>query len=253
MKMHALTGGRLRMRRSFYYPDAEREEKLDLPVSCFLLRHPQGNVLFDTGCHPSVESDGEARWGGLVKFMEPVHKPGENVLSELEALELSADDIDVVVNSHLHCDHCGCNEFFKKATFIVHARELERVQDPELEGQGYFRADWDHPMPVETVETDKDLFGDGRAVAISLPGHTPGCMGLMTGLDRSGSFLLAADALSVYECLKTGYSPRNNWNHDLFVESLEEIRRIEKSGAQVLCGHDAEQWAGLRKGAEFYD
>ena len=54
MKMHALSGGRVRMRKSVYVPDAERSETIELPVSCFLLRHPQGNVLFDTGCHPSV-------------------------------------------------------------------------------------------------------------------------------------------------------------------------------------------------------
>ena len=54
MKMHCLSGGRVRMRKSIYVPDADRSETIELPVSCVLLRHPQGNVLFDTGCHPSV-------------------------------------------------------------------------------------------------------------------------------------------------------------------------------------------------------
>ena len=62
MKMHALSGGRVRMRKSVYVPDADRSETIELPVSCFLLRHPQGNVLFDTGCHPSVA--GESRRTG---------------------------------------------------------------------------------------------------------------------------------------------------------------------------------------------
>lgn len=253
MKMHALSGGRIRMRKGFFYPDAEKGELADLPVSCFLLRHSQGNVLFDSGCHPLVETDGEARWGGLVKFMTPILRPGENVIAELARLSLSPDDIDAVVNSHLHCDHCGCNEFFKKATFYVHAKELETVADPEMEGQGYFKADWEHPMPVEAVDGERDLFGDGRAVTIPLPGHTPGSMGLMVGLDRSGAFLLASDALSVEHCLETDFSPKNNWNADLFVQSLAEIRRIAGGGAKVLCGHDAAQWATLRKGADAYD
>ena len=47
-----LSGGRVRMRKSVYFPDADRSETIELPVSCVLLRHPQGNVLFDTGCHP---------------------------------------------------------------------------------------------------------------------------------------------------------------------------------------------------------
>ena len=57
MKMHCLSGGRVRMRKSVYVPDADRSETIELPVSCMLLRHPQGNVLFDTGCHPSVAGE----------------------------------------------------------------------------------------------------------------------------------------------------------------------------------------------------
>lgn len=253
MKMHALSGGRIRMRKSFFYPDAEKEELAELPVSCFLVRHAQGNVLFDTGCHPSVETDGEARWGGLVKFMTPILRPGENVIAELATVNLAPDDIDVVVNSHLHCDHCGCNEYFRKATFFVQEKELEVVADPEMEGKGYFKADWDHPMPVEKVSAQKDIFGDDKLVAMHLPGHTQGTMGVLVNLDRDGSFLLAADALSVYQSLETDFSPKNNWNHDLFVNSLAEIRKVRDAGAQVLCGHDAEQWATLRKGREFYE
>lgn len=63
MKMHVLNGGRLRMRKSVYLPEAERSETIDLPVACMLFRHGQGNVLFDTGCHPQVVDDAAARWG----------------------------------------------------------------------------------------------------------------------------------------------------------------------------------------------
>ena len=63
MKMHALSGGRVRMRKSVYIPDADRSDMIELPISCFLLRHSQGNVLFDTGCHPAVPDDPAARWG----------------------------------------------------------------------------------------------------------------------------------------------------------------------------------------------
>ena len=72
MKMHFLSGGRLRMRKSTFIPDAERSETIELPVTSALLRHAQGNVLFDTGCHPSVVDDAAARWGGLAKIMTPI-------------------------------------------------------------------------------------------------------------------------------------------------------------------------------------
>ena len=65
MKMHILPGGIVRMRRAVFIPDADRSEMIDLPVSCVLLRHPQVNVLFDTGCHPDVATDPQARWGAL--------------------------------------------------------------------------------------------------------------------------------------------------------------------------------------------
>ncbi len=63
MKMHMLPGGRLRTRRSTYIPDAAEGETIELPVSCALLRHAQGNVLFDTGCHPQVADDRGKRAG----------------------------------------------------------------------------------------------------------------------------------------------------------------------------------------------
>jgi len=133
MKMHFLSGGRLRMRKNIFLPDADRSETIELPVSSALLRHGQANVLFDTGCHPSVPENAEARWGGLAKLMTPIMQPGEHVLSGLAALGLAPEDIDMVINSHLHPDHCGCNEFFRKATFLVHGEEMAAVRAPNSE------------------------------------------------------------------------------------------------------------------------
>jgi N-acyl homoserine lactone hydrolase len=82
-RLHVLSGGRLRMRLSTYLPAADRAEMVEVPCPCFLVRHPQGNVLFDTGCHPSVATDAEARWGGVAKSITPVLAPGESVLTEL--------------------------------------------------------------------------------------------------------------------------------------------------------------------------
>jgi glyoxylase-like metal-dependent hydrolase (beta-lactamase superfamily II) len=97
------------------------------------------------------------------------------------------------------------------------------------------------------------LFGDGRIVLIPLPGHTPGTTGALVALDRSGKFLLASDAVSVLETVDRDVIPRNTWNVDALMKSLAEIKRIQKQGAVVLCGHDAAQWQSLRKGADAYD
>jgi glyoxylase-like metal-dependent hydrolase (beta-lactamase superfamily II) len=241
------------MRKSVYLPDASPTEMIDLPVSSILLRHPQANVLFDTGCHPSVAENAEARWGEIAKYVTPIMGPGENVITELASLGLEPDDIDIVVNSHLHPDHCGCNALFKKATFMVHGRELEAAKTPGSIARGYLAVEWDYPLPMELLSGERDVFGDGRMVVIPLPGHTPGSIGALVPLEQSGAFLIASDAVSLRASLDRDIVPRNTWNSDAFLKSLAEIRRIERGGATVICGHDAQQWSTLRKGAHAYN
>lgn len=251
--MHVLNCGTIRMKKRVFIPDADRAELIDLPISSFLFRHAQGNVLFDTGCHPSVADDAEGRWGPLTAAMTPLMGKGEDVVSQLAQLDLAPRDIDVVINSHLHCDHCGCNGFFKNATFLVHADELETVQDPAREGNGYFRADWDHPMPVEPITAERDLFGDERIILLPLPGHSPGLTCVLASLDRSGGFLLASDAVSLRDSLDKGILPKNTWDFEKLANSIDEIKRIERQGTTIICGHDGAQWAQLKKGRDAYD
>ena len=253
MRMHLLSGGRIKMRKSTYIPDADRGEMIELPVSCALLRHSQGNVLFDTGCHPLVAENPEQRWGPLTKFMTPIMTRNDNVVSELKAIGLVPDDIDVVVCSHLHTDHCGCNAFFRKATVMVHVQELEAAKAPDAAKVGYITADWDHPMSITSISNQADVMGDGRIVLLPLPGHTPGTISTLVQLDRSGGFLLASDALSIRENLDREIIPRNTWNAELCARSFDEIKKLELAGFKVICGHDAAQWDQLRKGRDAYD
>ena len=61
----------------------------------------------------------------------------------MSAIGISADDVDVVVCSHLHPDHCGCNAFFKRASIIVHAKEIEAARKPNAVPMGYLASEWD--------------------------------------------------------------------------------------------------------------
>lgn len=253
MKMHVLSGGILRMRKSVYLPDADRSESITLPVSCFLLRHAQGNVLFDTGCHPSTVTDAAARWGAMAKAMVPIGAADDHVLAGLATVGLGAADIDIVVNSHFHSDHCGCNEFFTRATIICHRQELEAAQGPDAVQRGYIPADWSHPMPTDSIDAERDVFGDGRLTLLPLPGHTPGTLGAMVTLSRDGGFLLTADAVPLQANLEREVMPRNTWDPELAMRSLQEIKRLQTSGATVIFGHDAAQWDGLRKGGDSYE
>jgi glyoxylase-like metal-dependent hydrolase (beta-lactamase superfamily II) len=103
------------------------------------------------------------------------------------------------------------------------------------------------------IDGECDVFGDGRMVLLPLPGHTPGPTGALVTLDRSGAFFLASDTVSLRSTLDTGVVPKNTWDANALVKSLAEIQHIEARGAQILCGHDAAQWASLRKGFEAYE
>ncbi len=253
MEMHLLSGGRLRMRKSVYLPDADRSETIELPVSCVLLRHAQGNVLFDTGCHPDTLANPEGCWGTMAKAMVPIGRPQDNVISELATLGLQPDDIDIVVNSHFHTDHCGCNSFFKRAKVFAHYREIEVAQAPDAVQKGFLPGDWQHPMPMEAVRGEHDLFGDGRITLLPLPGHTAGTMGALVSLSRDGRFLLAADAMPLQANLDRELLPRNTADPQTATATAQEIRRIQAGGTTVVFGHDDAQWMAMRKGAGAYE
>jgi glyoxylase-like metal-dependent hydrolase (beta-lactamase superfamily II) len=240
------------MRRATYYPGAAKEEMVELPVSCTLLKHPQGLVLFDTGCHPSVLADAEARWGTLARFMTPIFAEQDTLISQLPLAGVEPADIDVVVCSHLHPDHCGCNVFFPQATVLVHAREVAAARAENALSQGYLAAEWDLPSRLEEIDGERDLFGDERITLLAMPGHTPGSMVARVVLDRDGVFVLASDAVAVRAHLEQRFTPKNTWSADLAMSSIEAIAQLQAAGATVVCGHDAGQWDELRTGAAFY-
>jgi N-acyl homoserine lactone hydrolase len=130
---------------------------------------------------------------------------------------------------------------------------MAAAREPDSENAGYLATEWDQPMPVDEITGQRDVFGDGRIELLPLPGHTPGSIGALAHLDRSGTFLLAGDTVSLRETLDSGIIPRNTWNADALVNSLDEVRRIEASGAAILCSHDAAQWDRLRKGIDAYE
>jgi len=252
VQMHFLLAGRLDMRRSVYYPDAAAEARMELPVISTLLRHPQGNMLFDTGCHPDVLKDAAARWHGLEKFMRPVFDESETLPAQLHLTGLGHDDIDLIVCSHLHVDHCGCNSLFPQASVICHADELAAAQAPDAESLGLHRQEWDTGQEIRAITGQFDVFGDGRVTLLPMPGHTQGSMAAHIVLDEAGAFLLASDAAAVAQNLATRHAPRNSWDAEKTLHSLDEIARVQADGAQVIFGHDAEQWQSLKKGAAFY-
>ena len=177
--------------------------------------------------------------------MQPIFDAGDAVISQLPKHGLTAGDIDVVICSHLHPDHCGCNAAFARATVIAHADELAAARAEGAEKQGYLPQEWDIPQGYTEIDGEKDLFDDGRIVLLPLPGHSPGLTAARVELERDGVFLLASDAAPMMRHVDQGYAPKNSWDMELAVKALAEIKAEQDRGTTVICGHDDAQWQEL--------
>jgi glyoxylase-like metal-dependent hydrolase (beta-lactamase superfamily II) len=254
MKLHLFGGGIVRMNKGVFTPGRGDGTILDSPMPFYVIRHPRGTLLIDTGAHPGIITDPASRWGGLAKAFVPVMKPGEDVLVSLASIGLDPGKLDLVVNSHLHMDHAGGNEFFTHCPVHVHARELAHVREhPELEGKGYFKADWDRPLDYRAFEGEWDVFGDGRVVFFESFGHTPGHVACVVRLDRAGTIVLACDTLPLLENLDLpDLTPRNAWKGEPLRASILALQAW-RARATIISGHDPWQWATLRTGADAYE
>jgi glyoxylase-like metal-dependent hydrolase (beta-lactamase superfamily II) len=113
LQVFSMPCGFLELDSKLFFPNQETGSPLVVPVPCYLITHPQGNVLFDTGVHCKVMDDPVGRLGPEVSnLIVSRTKPGEEIVAQLSKFKLTPDDISHVVNSHFHFDHAGGNEFF---------------------------------------------------------------------------------------------------------------------------------------------
>ncbi len=222
------------------------EGRAELPIPAYLVEHPKGSLLFDTGLHPDCRHDPERRVGariaGLFSFD---YRPGEEIGARLEAIGRDPAKIDVIVNSHFHFDHVGGNAMIPNASMVVQQREWEAAMDPDLAAaHGYNRADFDLGHKVVQVEGEHDLFGDGSVVCLPTWGHTPGHQSLKLRLD-SGEVVLAADACYFCRTLRERRLPQRVHDREAMLASLDRLARLEAAGTRIFFGHDAEFWKSV--------
>ena len=90
-------------------------EFVEFPVYAVLIDHPEGKILFDTGCNPDGMGE-EGRWPQGIQTLFPAFQSEEcYLINRLEQLKVRPEDIKYVVASHLHLDHAGCLELFTNA------------------------------------------------------------------------------------------------------------------------------------------
>ncbi|HEX7299678.1 MAG TPA: N-acyl homoserine lactonase family protein [Solirubrobacteraceae bacterium] len=233
-----------------------------VPIPCFLVEHPQGPILIDTGLPALVRESVAKALGRRAAIAFDVRlDEGAAVTEQLAARGIDPLSIGVVVMTHLHYDHTGSVEAFARSTFVCDAREWEAAISGGLL-QGYRRRLFDRGYDWRTLDFGApqvdsfasfgravDLFGDGSVRLLSTPGHTKGHMSVLLRLRSGRELLLTADASYARRTIDEELVPV--WCEDVhrYMRSLREIRRYLEltPSALVICGHDPEGWEQVRE------
>lgn len=216
-----------------------------LPVPSWVVEHPAGLLLFDTGMHTDLRH-GTDRIGDLTgTVFRPDLPEGEDLTARLAQHGIRPSDVALVVFSHLHFDHCGGTVEVPDARLVVQHAEWQAAHRHELiEGRVYNPDDFDIGHDVELVEGEHDVFGDGRVVCVPTPGHTKGHQSLRVELE-SGPVVLTADCVYFERFLDDLIVPLFGYDLDLQRESMRELAQLRDEGCRLLFGHDQEQFAAL--------
>ena len=219
------------------------EGRIRCPIPSYLIEHPKGTALFDTGMHPDCQRDPAPRVGARIagRFAFDF-SPGEEISARLTALGRDPAKIDLIINSHFHFDHCGGNAQIPNAMLIVQRREWDAGMDPDMAAQrGFNPRDFDLGHRLRLVDGEHDVFGDGSVVCLPTHGHTPGHQSLKLRLP-GGDIVLAADSYYFCRTLRERRLPRFVHDRDAMHASLDRLATLEAAGARIFFGHDPEFW-----------
>jgi glyoxylase-like metal-dependent hydrolase (beta-lactamase superfamily II) len=241
VRLLALTCGWLTGPRALFVEGAKGSVRVPVPV--FVIEHPRGRVLFDSGLHRELQTDSVTHLGPAAAVFTPHFEAGEDVAGRLAAAAIDVGDVQYLVNSHLHFDHAGGNIAVPNATVVVQRREWQAAHDEAgIVANGYTPADFDTGQPRLEVDGEHDLFGDGRVICLPTFGHTPGHQSLLVRLD-GGDVVLAADACYFRATLETLRLPMVVHDPIAMLASLQRLRALAAVGARIVYGHDPELWA----------
>lgn len=210
--------------------------KDDFPLLSFLVLGNRKIILVDSG--PPFDPESQKHYSFF-------SAPQMHIRIQLKRFGIKPEDIDTLILTHLHWDHCYNTELFENAKIYVQRREIEYIQNPlpihiDSYSAPYYKAVF-KPIPSDSrfQYIDGDIEIVSGLTLVSLPGHTPGLQGLLvkTGGIR---YLLASDCVDLVENWKGNetYPHIPSTGHNDLVEYEKTFRKIEQIADVVIPGHD---------------
>ncbi|RAI59979.1 hypothetical protein DOO78_06980 [Roseicella frigidaeris] len=266
LKLYAFSSGALTLGKGALVNNAPMEPAIQVPVGFYLIRHPKGNVLFDTGNNDRIITD-PGYWGAAFTAMKPVNTPDVAIDAQLKKIGLTPDDIAYVVPSHLHLDHGGNVGKFPKSTIVVQKTEIQNAFWPEPGTGGPYMigdvmplrsANTDNPNAVKMIQLDGDLdlFGDGTLIVKRWVAHTPGSQMMTVRLKNTGLTILTGDNVYFRENVEKNVPPSISlaYSPTGFFTAFEWIRMMMATqNANFFTAHDPDAFKAMKKAPEFYD
>lgn len=204
--------------------------KVQLVYSCYVIRHGDDVLVWDTG---------------FPKSNAPT-SPKETIPELLGRLGLAAAQVKYVGLSHSHGDHIGQASLFPAATLLVGKGDWDVLSDAKITPNQASIAPWLSGGKVETLTGDKDVFGDGSVIILNMPGHTPGHRSLLVRLKGMGNVLLTGDLAHFHENYDSNGVPSFNTDRAATLASIDRFKQIAKNlKATVIIQHDQRDIAKL--------
>lgn len=249
VKMYTLDCGKFEIGDADGFADdgSMKGVKRALVNPCFLIRHPSGDLLWDTGL-PDALADLPQ---GLTEGATTVTL-AKKLAAQLTELGLTPADIEFVSFSHMHGDHTGNGNLFASSVWIVDKQERdamfsEKARADKRTFDAYAALGEARTAVIETEEPH-DVFGDGSVVIHAAPGHTPGHSVLLVKLAQSGPVLLAGDLWHLAESQEKRLVPRFNYNRDMTLQSMDKVEALARdNNARIIHQHVPEDIAALPK------
>lgn len=226
IKIHPLNLGTItRPKVQFYFEFSELFNMVEAPVIAWYIEGAGKKILVDTGGEDADEVTDRTLYTQTVE---------QKIEAALGRLGVGCQEIDTVINTHLHWDHCGGNNRFRQAEFIVQEEELRIARDPlPLHAAGY-SSEAITETRFTTVKGDGEVV-DGVSVLLT-PGHSIGMQGVLVEAETS-KYFICGDTVGLYECLEREPPIVGAIYVDLR-DYYASLKKIAGLGAVVLPGHD---------------